>query len=168
MKYATSEPDRGSLLKRILIAIVAVYLVVLLIILGINMSRGEPLSYQMIDYDNQSALTVDRATCEQYHAGVISTAYLWDEFVSDCELTTDLTYDATFFESQVLILQFYVGSPDQVPFTYYDYLFSRDGYEIINVRYERCWRSCSDETVKHIYLITIDKDEILGANILFD
>jgi hypothetical protein len=153
-------------MKWIIIGAISTIFTILIIILVVNMSRGEYLNHQEIDFNKYSELDDFSATCYSNHRLVISTEELYDGFLEHCGITAAIGYDQEFFNEKVIIVYLYDGSENKEPFAFYDYLFRHANNEIITVRY-RNKLGTGDEVLK-AYLIEIDRDDIGSNNILFD
>ena len=154
--------------KKVIIALMC-YLVILLVIFGIESSRGEDLEHLVIDMTVDSNIgDQEKITCINRHGDVLSTEAIFNEFINDCEITMELDYPQSYFSDKVLIVYYHNASIYQEPTKFYDYFWSVDGYEVIKVNTKNTLFQFQKTDTYKIYLIEIDKDDILGSNIYFD
>jgi len=133
----------------------------------VGLSNGDKLVYEEMLFFENSTQDTPLATCLEHHKDVISTVALYNEFTEDCDYVTDSRYDADFFSENVLVLMFFDGPSSNKPKTFYDYLFMIEDHEVIQVRYHNPLFGMTKDGTQYIYFITMRKNQIDSADILF-
>jgi hypothetical protein len=144
--------------KGIVIFFTAIFIVLIVEIIVYG-SLGDKLNYQTIQVVDDTDMSKSTVTCEQHYLEVISTVSLYEEFVSDCQVTKELNYDEKYFQENVFVVYNYNDLQKHQPKNFYDYYFSVNNKEVIKVVFERSL-SFSKETTWNIYLIEVPKDKI--------
>lgn len=164
--YYDHEPEEQHVKKTVIVISVFVgFILILAILIGVGLSRGNPLSFEEKQFSIYSTDATPRATCLEYHKQVISTMEIYSEFIDTCNWTVSDEFTASSLQEDVAILYFVKDTTLEQPFAFYDYPFMVDNHEVIRVR-DRAW---DDPTgIWYIYMIMIPKDDIASGNIAFD
>ena len=104
--------------KGIIIFFVVIFSVLIIEIIVFG-SLGEKLNYQTVQVNVDTNMIESTVTCEQHYLEVISTVALYEEFVSDCQITKNLNYDKEYFQENVFVVYNYNDLKKHQPKNFY-------------------------------------------------
>jgi hypothetical protein len=164
--YYDSEPEERHVNKVVIfMASFVTFILILAVLIGVGLSRGNPLMFEEKVFATYSTNPSPTATCLEYNNGVISTMEIYYDFIDTCNWTVADEFTSTSLQEEVAILYFVKDTSVDRPFAFYDYPFMVDNHEVIRVR-DRAWENPSG--VWYLYMIRIPKDDIASGNIAFD